>query len=157
FSFATLPQLPNLLSDDARLSTMESFGAVIASAPAIDSWLWLPGRLLISGPAVWLVAVGACAVVLALPTPALAAPFIARTVKAAGTLSAAPKARDGRPRAFRGGPALRMIRAKELRLLVRDPWLLTQFLWQIIYVVPLAVMLWNAGGTAASPAWLLLV
>lgn len=59
----------------------------------------------------------------------------------------APKRRAGggfdRPFAASLGAALR---AKELRLLRRDPWILSQLLQQVLYMLPLLVGLWTGTG-----------
>jgi ABC-2 type transport system permease protein len=44
--------------------------------------------------------------------------------------------------AFRRRSAARVLRQKEWTLLVRDPWLISQTLMQILYLLPPAVLLW---------------
>jgi hypothetical protein len=46
--------------------------------------------------------------------------------------------------AFRGGSRQRALRAKEFLLLRRDPWLVSQSLMQLLYLVPPALMLWRS-------------
>jgi ABC-2 type transport system permease protein len=45
-------------------------------------------------------------------------------------------------RAFRRRSPARVLRQKEWTLLVRDPWLISQTLMQILYLLPPAVLLW---------------
>jgi ABC-2 type transport system permease protein len=67
---------------------------------------------------------------------------------------AAPKiasGRGGRARPFRGASRQKTLRMKEFRLLRRDPWLVSQTLMQLLYLLPPALMLWRsyAGGASA--------
>ncbi len=43
------------------------------------------------------------------------------------------------------------LRAKEARLLWRDPWLLSQMALQALYTLPIALILWRNGGVTAQP------
>lgn len=72
----------------------------------------------------------------------------AAAVAAAATIPAlpsGPRRAGGRDRSFdtRLMPALR---AKEWRLLRRDPWLVSQLLLQVLYMTPMLVMLMNGAG-----------
>ena len=55
----------------------------------------------------------------------------------------------GRSRPFRGGVAA-SVRRKELRLIARDPWLLSQILLQVLYVLPISIVLARGGGVTGS-------
>ena len=46
--------------------------------------------------------------------------------------------------AFRGGSRQQAMRRKEFVLLRRDPWLISQTLMQLLYLVPPAVLLWRS-------------
>src|SRR6185503_14749050 len=52
--------------------------------------------------------------------------------------------RGPRATAFRGGSRQQALRAKEFLLLRRDPWLLSQSLMQLLYLVRPALMLWRS-------------
>ena len=52
--------------------------------------------------------------------------------------------RGPRATAFRGGSRQQALRTKEFLLLRRDPWLLSQSLMQLLYLVPPALMLWRS-------------
>jgi ABC-2 type transport system permease protein len=56
---------------------------------------------------------------------------------------------DRRTRPFHGGVAV-ALRRKERKLIARDPWLLSQILLQVIYVLPISVVLWRGGGVTGS-------
>jgi ABC-2 type transport system permease protein len=70
-----------------------------------------------------------------------------------GMLSPAASGRASRP--FRHGSRAQALRRKELRLLWRDPWLISQTLMQLLYLIPPAVMLWRS--FADSSAALVLI
>jgi ABC-2 type transport system permease protein len=42
------------------------------------------------------------------------------------------------------------LRVKERRLLIRDPWLMSQIALQIVYTLPVSVILWRNGGATGS-------
>jgi ABC-2 type transport system permease protein len=77
--------------------------------------------------------------------------FGEKFARAALVSAGAPSAsgREGRRVSFRTnlGPAMR---AKERRLVLRDPWLLSQIMLQIIYTLPVSVILLRNGGATSS-------
>jgi len=58
--------------------------------------------------------------------------------------SARPNHQGSRRKAFRSGSRQQALRRKEFVLLRRDPWLVSQTLMQLLYLVPPAVMLWRS-------------
>jgi len=58
--------------------------------------------------------------------------------------NAAPNDQRSPARAFRAGSQRQALRRKEFVLLRRDPWLVSQSLMQLLYLVPPAVMLWRS-------------
>src|SRR5258708_12630640 len=58
--------------------------------------------------------------------------------------SAAPSQQAARTKAFRAGSRQQALRRKEFLLLRRDPWLVSQTLMQLLYLVPPALMLWRS-------------
>jgi ABC-2 type transport system permease protein len=58
--------------------------------------------------------------------------------------NAAPSQQGSRTRAFRRGSRQQALRRKEFLLLRRDPWLVSQTLMQLLYLVPPALMLWRS-------------
>src|SRR4051794_38353315 len=130
-SYGTLSRFTVLTSDAAS-----------AYAPALDSPLWWPARAAIGDGMVlsWLMAGGLLllGVVMAVFSPRFADTVVsvaatARTVR-----------RGPRATAFRGGSRHQALRSKEFLLLRRDPWLLSQSLMQLLYLVPPALMLWRS-------------
>ncbi|MFN5484286.1 MAG: permease, partial [Bradyrhizobium sp.] len=58
---------------------------------------------------------------------------------------------QGRARTFRPGSRQQALRRKEFLLLRRDPWLLSQSLMQMLYLLPPALMLWRSfSGTSTA-------
>src|SRR5579872_3673867 len=57
---------------------------------------------------------------------------------------ASAAARAGGLKAFRGGSRQRALRRKEFLLLRRDPWLVSQTLMQLLYLVPPALLMWRS-------------
>jgi len=111
-------------------------------APNADSFLWWPARAALGEiePLLLVLASGLLLLgaVIAMLSPRFA--VIARRTSA----HAAPNHASLRARAFRAGSRQQALRRKELVLLRRDPWLLSQSLMQLLYLVPPAVMLWRS-------------
>jgi ABC-2 type transport system permease protein len=119
--------------------------AVLRHVPGTESVVWLPARALLGEP----LAVG---IVLTLSIAALAAAMIVFSGRfaadAIATVGAAqaPSDRHSAERPFRTRSPSRALREKEWALLRRDPWLLSQTLMQMLYLVPPAVLLWQSFG-----------
>lgn len=123
---------------------------MVASAPAIGSLFWFPAQAAMGDwPALALVlAVGVGALVLIIVLTASS--FGHHAISTAGLNHVRSQRRPSK-RAFRSGSQRHMLRLKEWRLLQRDPWLLSQTLMQILYLVPPALMLWlNFGDSAGA-------
>jgi ABC-2 type transport system permease protein len=81
---------------------------------------------------------------------ALVAPRFADCAIAAGTVPARTPQRRHAAR-FRSASPNAMLRRKEWTLLRRDPWLVSQTLMQLLYLLPPAFLLWRGfGGEGAS-------
>jgi ABC-2 type transport system permease protein len=129
----------------AFLSALAPPGVVALNDPR--SLLWLPA-LAASGDGTALVLWSLCGLALF----SLAALSFGRRFAAASILSAgAPSARtsDKRKRTFRASLGA-TLRAKERRLLIRDPWLMSQIALQVVYTLPVSVILWRNGGATGS-------
>src|SRR5262249_8550991 len=130
-SYGTLSRFAVLTSD-----------AAAGFAPDADSLIWWPARaplgdteallLLLSGSLVMLGAV-----------MAIFSPRFADT--AIGVSAGGASARAGqRANPFRNGSRQQALRRKEFVLLKRDPWLMSQSLMQLLYLVPPALLLWRS-------------
>ena len=81
---------------------------------------------------------------------ALFAPRFGDFALAAGGVSQAATRRLATSNGFRRATPGRALRLKEWLLLRRDPWLMSQSLMQILYLVPPAVLLWQGLGEGAG-------
>ena len=130
-SYGTLSRFAVLTSD-----------AATAYAPDLDSPMWWPARAATGDSMVlsWLIAGGLLllGVVMAVLSPR----FSDTVVRVAAT--ARPVRAAARATAFRGGSRQQALRAKEFLLLRRDPWLVSQSLMQLLYLVPPALLLWRS-------------
>jgi ABC-2 type transport system permease protein len=86
--------------------------------------------------------------VFALTPLALGNRFAKAAIASAGAPS--PTARWRKARAFRARLGATM-RTKERRLILRDPWLISQIVLQIVYMLPISFILWRNGGVTGSP------
>ena len=70
----------------------------------------------------------------------------------AAIVSAGAPAASGRlvRKASFSGDIGKALRAKERRLVLRDPWLLSQLMLQIVYTLPVSVILWRNGGVTGT-------
>jgi ABC-2 type transport system permease protein len=130
-SYGTLSRFAVLTSD-----------AAAGLAPDIESIVWWPARALLGdGEALPLLLAGGL-----LSLGAVMAIFSPRFADTAVRVSAnATPARQGNSTgAFRKGSRQQALRWKEFVLLRRDPWLMSQSLMQLLYLVPPAVMLWRS-------------
>jgi ABC-2 type transport system permease protein len=130
-SFGTLSRFTLLTSD-----------RVASLAPDPGSIVWLPARALIGdGSALGLMLGGSLLLLGA--TIAIFAPRFADYVGRAAPKIAANNGSGG-VRPFRGASRRKTLKMKEFRLLRRDPWLVSQTLMQLLYLVPPALMLWRS-------------
>jgi ABC-2 type transport system permease protein len=124
---------------------------VMAHVPGIASAFWWPARGAL-GDLGCLAAFAVASTALFLLVTALYAPrFADCAIAAAGTSQGA--VRSGKSsRAFRVGTPFSSLCRKEMLLLVRDPWLMSQSLMQLLYLLPPTVLLWRSftfnGGVA---------
>lgn len=133
------------------MSRFTVFGSdvVLGMAPNAASVLWLPARA-VAGDATAALAVLAIAIVVfAIVTHAAARRFETHVVEALGV--AEPQVTETRHmNVFRPVSPRRALLRKEWTLLRRDPWLVSQSLMQVLYLIPPALMLWVSYGTASN-------
>jgi len=138
----------------SRITLLRS-EAVVAAAPDLSSPVWWPAWAATGDIAalVVLLAIGFGA--LALVIAATAGRFGAYVVAAAGVDFRHAAVRRGSA-AFRPLAVKRTLRRKEWMLIRRDPWLMSQTLMQILYLLPPALLLWRNFGDGVN-ALLILV
>jgi ABC-2 type transport system permease protein len=128
--------------------------AVLTRVPALDSIAWWPARAALGD-------MGALAVVLfastalLLATLVLFAPRFAHYAIAASGVSERQEKKSAPARAFRVRPTLAALRRKETLLLLRDPWLISQSLMQVLYLLPPAALLWRSFSSEGRAAIIL--
>ncbi len=126
----------------SRASVLQS-QAVLAHAPDLDSIVWWPARAALGDiiPLVGVLALGLALLGIAI---VLVAPrFGEYALVAAGTGNFS-HAGARRQTAFRPASPQAALRRKEWLLLRRDPWLVSQTLMQMLYLIPPAVLLWHS-------------
>jgi ABC-2 type transport system permease protein len=133
-SYGTLSYLTFLKSD-----------LLVAFVPGIDSLVWWPARAMLGDLAALFAVLGCGLALLAAAITMFSARFGDHAIAAAGISDAGVfhrRRRDG----FRRLSAKAALRRKEWTLLRRDPWLASQTLMQLLYLLPPALMLWRAFG-----------
>ncbi|MEW6643373.1 MAG: permease [Pseudomonadota bacterium] len=117
--------------------------AAAAFAPDADSLLWWPVRALLGE---WrpLLALLAVSLLLLGVIMMLVVPNLGEDIARASSAVGAAGRQGHSARRFPDVSRAQALRRKELLLLRRDPWLVSQTLMQLLYLVPPAVMLWRS-------------
>ncbi len=131
-SYGTLSRFAILTSD-----------AATAFAPDNDSMVWWPARAVL-GDGEALLLLLALGLVLRGAVMAIFSAKFADTAARASANAAPAQHHGSQARAFRSGSRQQALRWKEFALLRRDPWLVSQSLMQLLYLVPPALMLWRS-------------
>ena len=140
----------------SRLAFFQS-DSLIAAAPDEACLLWLPARAVLGEPLPALALVSFSLAILVLTT-ALIAPSYGRLASAAAGLTHIRSQRRPAARSFAPTTQRQALRRKEWKLLRRDPWLLSQTLMQLLYLVPPALLLWiNFGAGAGEGTFVVVV
>ena len=136
-SYGTLSRFAVLTSD-----------AAAAYAPEIESIVWWPARAAL-GDGQALLCLLAGSLLLLGAVMAIFSPRFAGTVVKTSA-NAAPVHRASRIKSFRAGSRQQALRWKEFVLLRRDPWLISQSLMQLLYLVPPALLLWRSFANSSA-------
>ena len=121
----------------------------VAAAPAAASPIWWPVRAAMGNGQLLAVLIALAAALLG-ATMVLTAGQFARNTLLAASLSQPRPIGNGRSRVLRVRSQAASLRRKEWVLLGRDPWLLSQSLMQVLYLLPPALMLWHSYGSDAG-------
>lgn len=123
---------------------------VIAWAPDLDSIAWWPARAAFGDAAALASVLGVSAALIGAAILVFAPRFADHAIAAAGIADGGARLRRQR-KAFRQVSPAAALRRKEWTLLRRDPWLASQTLMQLLYLLPPALLLWRsfAAGTEA--------
>jgi ABC-2 type transport system permease protein len=147
-------QLVNVLPEAMRAEILE---AINHPAPGSlldrDGIAWLPVRAATGDFAALLQWSLTALIVFTVSAVALGPSFMASAVRSAGvaTATGAKRNLDRGARAFRTGVA-GALRRKEWLLLRRDPFLLSQLMLQIVYTLPISIVIWRSQGPGGSLA-----
>ncbi|TQF40152.1 permease [Bradyrhizobium sp. UNPF46] len=121
--------------------TILTSGTVAAHAPDIDSIWWGPARAVMGDSEALLLLLALALVLLGSVMAMFSHRFADTAIDAAAYGS--PGSRRAKERPFRTGSRQQALRRKEFSLLWRDPWLISQTLMQLLYLVPPALLLWR--------------
>jgi len=117
--------------------------ALLAVMPGTGSIVWWPARGALGDRWALIGVLALSFAFLAAAIAAVAPRFGQYAITAAGVGAATvPQARRGSD--FRPTSPQRALRRKEWTLLRRDPWLVSQTLMQMLYLIPPAVLLWHS-------------
>ena len=115
---------------------------LIGHVPHVGSPVWWPARAVL-GDLKAVILVAAISIVLLGAAILVFAARFGDHVVAAAAVSFAVVRQSGWSSSFRRRSASRVLRQKEWTLLRRDPWLMSQTLMQILYLLPPALFLWH--------------
>jgi ABC-2 type transport system permease protein len=119
---------------------------LVAAAPDLESPLWWPVLAAIGDRYALLFVLASALALLCIATLSTAR-SLARNALTAVALSGGRVAKPDRRADFRRRSSRQVLRRKEWILLTRDPWLLSQSLMQLLYLLPPALLLWRNFGT----------
>jgi ABC-2 type transport system permease protein len=126
---------------------------LVAWVPAIESIVWWPARAILGDLTALVAVIGVGLIMLAGAILVFSRRFGEHATAAAGVSYACGSQRRTMP--FRRVSQKSALRRKEWTLLRRDPWLASQTLMQLLYLLPPALMLWRAFGSHSDDLVLL--
>ena len=126
----------------SRISVLQS-QILLAHLPEVTSIVWWPARAAL-GDVTALLSVLAASLALLAATIAVVAPRFGEYAITAAGVDASAVIQVRRSTVFRAMSPRRALRTKEWTLLRRDPWLVSQTLMQMLYLIPPAVLLWRS-------------
>jgi ABC-2 type transport system permease protein len=145
--FAAITSLGTL----SRMAVLQN-PALLRLAPDSGSVFWWPARAVLGEQMAVIAFVGVGIVAIAVAIR-LCAPRFGQFALAASGVSHGATRPGRRPVQFRSISPARALRRKEWTLLLRDPWLMSQTLMQLLYLLPSAFLLWRnfyAGGGGSA-------
>jgi ABC-2 type transport system permease protein len=126
----------------SRLAFLQS-ETLAGYAPNSGSSLWWPARA-VSGDCIALLAVLAIGAIMLAVTILVFAPRFGQLALATAGVPHNPTRQGRRSGHFHSTWPSNTLRRKEWTLLRRDPWLMSQILMQLLYLLPPAFLLWHA-------------
>jgi ABC-2 type transport system permease protein len=125
---------------------------ILAIAPDAGSFVWWPARAILGDALALAALLGASLLMLGAAIVMVSPRFADCATAAAGAMG------DQRTRpiaGFRPASAIETLRRKEWALLRRDPWLVSQTLMQMLYLLPPAFLLWRSFESGSASVVLL--
>jgi ABC-2 type transport system permease protein len=116
--------------------------AAAGFTPDVDSIVWWPARAAFGDGEALLLLLAGGLFLLGVVMAVFSASFADTAARVSA--NATPNRRGSGTKAFRTGSRQQALRWKEFVLLRRDPWLVSQTLMQLLYLVPPALMLWRS-------------
>ncbi len=141
-SYGTLSRFAVLTSD-----------SVAAYAPDADSIVWWPARATMGDSEALLLLLALGLLMLGSVMALFSNRFADTAIDAAAYGTSAR--RPAREQPFRNGSRSQALRRKEFVLLWRDPWLISQTLMQLLYLVPPALLLWRSFSESSAALMLI--
>jgi ABC-2 type transport system permease protein len=140
-AFGTIPRMAVL-----------QLASLVKLAPDGGSPIWWPARAVLGDPVTLAALVGVSIIALAAAIHFFA-PRFGELALATSSVSRGSTRRSRRPARFHTSTPAQALRRKEWTLLLRDPWLMSQTLMQLLYLLPPVFLLWRsfyAGGGASG-------
>jgi ABC-2 type transport system permease protein len=134
----------------SRMAVLQS-PALARLAPDSGSAIWWPAHAVLGKPVALAALLGFSVIALAAAIR-VAAPRLGQFALAAANVSHGTIQQRRRQARFHSISPARVLRRKEWTLLLRDPWLMSQTLMQLLYLLPAAFLLWRnfyTGGASA--------
>jgi ABC-2 type transport system permease protein len=128
-----------------------SSAQLVRLAPGSESLIWWPARAVLGEPVALIALLGFSTAALA-ATIYVFAPRFGQFALTAASVSQSPARSNRRSSRFRTTSPAQAMRHKEWTLLLRDPWLMSQTLMQLLYLLPAVFVLWRSfsgGGMTA--------
>src|SRR5689334_7678861 len=140
-SYGTLSRFAVLTSD-----------AAAGFAPDASSLLWWPARAVLGETEALLLLLAGSLLMLGAVMAMFSPRFADTAIGVSGSHAAARAGQHANP--FRKGSRQQALRRKEFVLLKRDPWLMSQSLMQLLYLVPPALLLWRSFSDSSAAVML---
>ena len=132
----------------SRFTVLQS-PELIAMAPNIESIIWIPAYATMGESSSLVLFLGFCIGLLGIVIARSSSSFGKHAIATAG-ISDERVQNKPQTRSFKIGSTRQALRSKEWALLRRDPWLVSQTLMQILYLLPPALLMWMNFGEQSS-------
>lgn len=132
----------------SRVSFLNS-DMVLKIVPSIDNFVWFPAKAMLGNLSEFVICM-ALAVTSIVVAVAVFSDKFGEKVLAASNFSGGAAKQSSARSVFKQRSVSSHLRQKEWKLLLRDHWLISQSLMQILYLLPPAFMLWKGFGEAGA-------